>query len=157
MSYVPAEQDLDAINRYLDDLLPSEQREDFVTNRLQEEPRLARLLHRFEVVFCAQPSTGINGRLRQNTKVISDAVMQAIAIEKADEMVSLLNGLNEDAQMCFVLRTLNQLKYDLIADTLHLTPSAAMAHVHMVRKQILSKLSHDANADYSPIRRKGAS
>lgn len=156
MSYVPAEQDLNVINRYLDELLPSEQREDFLTNRLKEEPRLARLLHRFEVVFCAQPFAGINGRLRQDAEVISGVVMQATAIEKADEMVSLLNGLNEDAQMCFVLRTLNQLKYDQIADTLHLTPSTAIAYVHMVRKQILSKLSHDPDADYSPARRKGA-
>lgn len=87
MSYVPTEQDLDAINRYLDDLMSPEQRARF-EQRLEDEPGLKNLLTRFQGAFGAEKATGFGRRLDQDAATASDMLMRAIAAEEAGDAPS---------------------------------------------------------------------
>jgi RNA polymerase sigma-70 factor (ECF subfamily) len=61
-------------------------------------------------------------------------------IDFDDEVLSALREISDVARMCLLLRVVQQLSYDDIAQTLHIPAGTAMSHVHRAKQSIRERL-----------------
>lgn len=65
--------------------------------------------------------------------------------------LAALDALGETSRACLLLKTVLELEYTEIAETLGIPPGTAMSHVHRARAQMRAVLVDDATTTEQPI------
>ena len=82
--------------------------------------------------------------------VSRDGRLSQAQVDFDDEVVSALAGVGEVARACLLLRSVQQLSYAEIAETLAIPEGTAMSHVHRARQFLRERLKTRYGDDGAP-------